>query len=170
MPSPICAKLQTMWFGPFSIPQLEEIKRVLTDQAIPHETEAATEELEQKLEEWKSLPPSSAKNGPKLNTDHHYVHIEDAGITKLGHALERFGITPLALEPEPEFGDDFLCPRCEYHSTKQGWCPTHHVALITFEAFAEQKRTGTNTSMRWAGIIIAAVIAAFLVLEFLKPR
>jgi len=86
-----------------------------------------------------------------------YIEIDQEDLLIVRGELEKMGFSVPYREHRPLPGEDYLCPRCDFHSDSPGQCPEHGGELLSFSQWAERKRV---TYQRWQ----RAVAWIFLIL------
>lgn len=96
-----------MKFGPYRQQDIKQIETVLQAKGIPYQVIFASEELEQKRENWKNEPVGAVyMRTAVMDFSCLYVEFSEERIFELGTSLEAYGIDMSALAPPPSFDSE----------------------------------------------------------------
>lgn len=116
------------------------------------------DDLHSAREESKRIPRTTHPTFQGMKA-HLFLDISDEHIPLVREELEKMGIS---LEvATPIWGEDYLCPQCDYHSVDRGMCPTHRTPLVDFSTWNARRNKGVDRKslLFWVGIFLLIAIA-----------
>ena len=125
--------------GPFSKIHVSLLRQKLEKENVSIETyedsdllrEFANTTRQQKITSYPTFSGSA---------EYIFMEIEREHLLLIKQDLDEMGFPPVKAEAPPE-GDDYFCPSCKFSSSAPGVCPTHHLKLLDFSSWVEDRST-----------------------------
>jgi hypothetical protein len=150
-----------MLFGPLPIVFAEKLRQMLQAQGSDGKIFFSADETPRL--------PDVLNRGPQpypifeQNRDLVYIEIEQKDLLIVRGELDKLGFSVPPKKASPIPGEDFLCPKCDFHGDSPGICPNDGTSLLPFSEWIERKQLWQNQRKRiFAWLVLGAMAAAGL--------
>ncbi len=143
---------KAMRVGPMPIHAADKLLRILEKNSLEGEILATGEIIENKNE---------VTSHPRIESpkDLVFVEFEDSALELLRPDLIRLALIDESVSTGDELdGEEWVCPQCGKVFDHQGKCPAHDRVLVTFEAYAAEKKAKSNALDPVSMIVITAIV------------